>query len=80
MLLGARLPRLVQLHFAAPLAKAQTRSARPLQRSLRRHLAQCLGGFKLNENAKKPAGAAGPAPEPKRMRRPERTTHNHERE
>ena len=52
LFLGARMPRLAQLRFAAPLAKAQARSARPLRRSFRRHFAQSLGGFELNRNAK----------------------------
>ena len=56
LFLGARMPRLAQLRFAAPLAAAQARSARPLRRSFRRHFAQCLGGLELNEKAKKPAG------------------------
>ena len=30
LFLGARMPRLAQLRFAAPLATAQARSARPL--------------------------------------------------
>ena len=53
MFLGARLPRLVQLHFAAPLAKAQARSARPLRRSFRRHCAQCLGGLEQETERRK---------------------------
>ena len=42
---GARMPQLTQLRFAAPLAKAQARFARPLRRSFGRHFAQRLRGF-----------------------------------
>ena len=56
MLLGARMPQFAQLRFAAPLAKAQARFARPLRRSFRRRSAQCLGALELNEKGKKPPG------------------------
>ena len=53
LFLGARMLRLAQLRFAAPLATAQARSARPLRRSFRRHFAQCLGGLEQETRRRK---------------------------
>ena len=77
LFLGARLPlaRAIALRGFARYSSSSLRT--PPRRSFRRHLAQCLGGFKLNGNAKKPPGAAGPAPVPKKKRRLKRTTSKH---